>query len=911
MVTTRSKRSLLTEPPAESTVTEAAQALSIEANVTTSPSKGESNESPDERVSPPCSTMKNMILGQLWLEIDDAISKNGGSTHGIVTKIINEQKKQFPWLTRNMLYYYRAKATEQKKLPPQEISTSVREGTQISDLSGTLHLFEDNAELCSNYPDKESSLILTVQDNNNARKKGGRPKGSTQAASENTKKRKLAALNHAAIEFQKQKQNRGGSVRVKKGVYEMIIKETLTLFDLPEDSISKETVRSRLRAGRNVMVAHPGPNSPMIAIESYLVDMLTTLAAMRQPVTPAVALEMINSVIHGTVTESEVREWKKKVLKDEDDDESSGNIVGQKYWRNFLARNPILKTKKCVRFDSLREDWCTLENFEAMYEDVYSRMVECGAALKLPDAVWVNKEGAIVQTKDEAWGRQTNYLLTRPDYVIFVDEVGDNTSQKNDGNVGGTKYVVEKSSRALITSSYKDRHFTALGFTLADGRPLLCVIIIAGAEVDAKVRMGLQPWCNVEGDLMENLEENSNGLEKYFPFGPTCSVNGKDIPCYVTTTENGSITSEILVKVLEHIDSFNVFDRTEAYPFLLLDGHGSRFAEEFLTYVNTPVHKWFVCIGVPYSTNLWQVADSSEQNGMFKSELKKAKQFVIKKKGELHLPMHVEMHDIVGIVHRAFLNSFANRTNNMKAIADRGWNPLTYALLDHKELVKERNRQAILSSATNCLLTGKEPINAESLNLTQGISKTMLDKIVDHEIRERARNTALTTNREQIRQEKVTRFENATRMTAGICFNGNGCLLNDEVLNRVRGINQSKRDKEQATAARKEKSERELKEKVERVRAKPGRESWTVDDWKTMVIWFKRPGDSKIPTSKVKLIERYEFTCNRCENERNRLKQGENAVVDAVLDPPRQEVNAALPNLDPAHKEVDPPMEEV
>jgi hypothetical protein len=193
------------------------------------------------------------------------------------------------------------------------------------------------------------------------------------------------------------------------------------------------------------------------------------------------------------------------------------------------------------------------------------------------------------------------------------------------------------------------------------------------------------------------------------------------------------------------------------------------------------------------------VADSSEQNGMFKSELKKVKQFVIKKKGELHLPMHVVMHDIVG-----------------KEIADRGWNPLTFTLLDHKELVKEINRQAIFSSATNCLLTRKKPINpAESMNLSQGISKTMLDKIVDHEIREWVWNTALTTNREQIRQEKVTRFENATHMTAGICFNGNGCLLNDKVLNRVQGINHSKRDKEQATAARKERSEQELKEKVE------------------------------------------------------------------------------------------------
>ncbi len=181
-------------------------------------------------------------------------------------------------------------------------------------------------------------------------------------------------------------------------------------------------------------------------------------------------------------------------------------------------------------------------------------------AIKAPNPVWVSKEGMVVETKEEAWGRQTKYLLTRPDYVVFVDEVGDNPSQKNDGNIGGTKYVVEGSNQALMTSSYKDHHFTALGFTLADGRPLLCVIIIAGAEVDANVRMGLQSWCEVEGDLMENLEGNANGINKFFPFGPTCTVNGKNLPCYVTSSENGSITSEILVNVLKHIDSFNLFD---------------------------------------------------------------------------------------------------------------------------------------------------------------------------------------------------------------------------------------------------------------------------------------------------------------------------------------------------------------
>jgi hypothetical protein len=79
-----------------------------------------------------------------------------------------------------------------------------------------------------------------------------------------------------------------------------------------------------------------------------------------------------------------------------------------------------------------------------MYEDVYSRMVECGVALKLPDAKWVNKEGTKVQTKDEAWGMPTKYLLSCPDYVIFVDEVGDNTSQKMMGMLQGLSMLLRK-----------------------------------------------------------------------------------------------------------------------------------------------------------------------------------------------------------------------------------------------------------------------------------------------------------------------------------------------------------------------------------------------------------------------------------------------------------------------------------
>jgi len=201
--------------------------------------------------------------------------------------------------------------------------------------------------------------------------------------------------------------------------------------------------------------------------------------------------------------------------------------------------------------------------------------------------------------------------LNRPNYLIFVDETGDDTSQKHDGNQGSEKLVVGVKERALLSSSFDGCHWTSLGFTLGDGRPLLCVIIIACSEIDAKTRMGVQPWCELQGNLVDNVEENSHGPNKYFPYRPTCVVDGKEIPCYITCSENGSITSEILTDILKYIDSFDIFDRTEAIPFLLLDGHGSRFGLCFLEYVNPPPpppeekdHSCTASIGTPYATNL-------------------------------------------------------------------------------------------------------------------------------------------------------------------------------------------------------------------------------------------------------------------------------------------------------------------
>jgi len=170
---------------------------------------------------------------------------------------------------------------------------------------------------------------------------------------------------------------------------------------------------------------------------------------------------------------------------------------------------------------------------------------------------------------------KTSYNLIRPDKLLFVDEVGSNTS-------------------------------------------VMCAVIFQGTEFNPAWQLGLDPMALWEGHEVD-VEGNAGGDGKRYPKGPECEVNGKKIPCFCCCSESGGITGELLTKMLKYIDDLEVFDRSNGVnPFLLLDGHGSRFEIDFLEYINSPEHKWTVCVGVPYGTGIWQVGDSSEQNGCFK-----------------------------------------------------------------------------------------------------------------------------------------------------------------------------------------------------------------------------------------------------------------------------------------------------
>ncbi len=56
-------------------------------------------------------------------------------------------------------------------------------------------------------------------------------------------------------------------------------------------------------------------------------------------------------------------------------------------------------------------------------------------------------------------------------------------------------------------------------------------------------------------DSDENIDFSMNrGPGKHYPGGPTCMFNNKLLDCLTFCSERGGITTEILIKVLKHLD---------------------------------------------------------------------------------------------------------------------------------------------------------------------------------------------------------------------------------------------------------------------------------------------------------------------------------------------------------------------
>jgi hypothetical protein len=526
------------------------------------------------------------------------------------------------------------------------------------------------------------------------KKKPGRPVGTTLISYRDIDNDIAAAKDEITQlyleELRKTKEDGSLVKKTKKGIYDKIVKNVITSKDLPE-SFCFPYNSAMQRIYRNSVSVPPGkkgPASPLEEIEEDIVELVILLGETGCPLTPPNVIRLINSMIKGTPIQSKLIQFKRKTSPDNIPEHKLGT-VGTTYYKGLMERNRIrLRSKRGRRFELNRAKWETYTNFLTMYEDIEAEMVDAGLATKLQYPIWMNEKGEVVRDENEAYGCKVHTQLTRPDMCIVLDEVGCNTSQIKDGHVGGRKYVVGKNNEARVLGSKRDKHFTCLGLTLLNGEPLMCVIIIDSKQHNVLVETGIDLESREKKNRSDEDELeyflNNLGENKQYPGGPSCTYQGTEIPCMVKFSEGGGMTPSILTEIFETLDQLKIFDsdrKNGLRPFVLMDGHQSRFDYGFLSYMNHDDHRWSVCIGVPYGTAKWQVGDSRQQNGMFKVRMCQRKEFLLDKRESMFMTVEIAPTDIIPLVRYGWDGSFANVQSNKVAILERGWYPLNRNLL--------------------------------------------------------------------------------------------------------------------------------------------------------------------------------------------------------------------------------------
>jgi hypothetical protein len=495
-----------------------------------------------------------------------------------------------------------------------------------------------------------------------------------------------------------------------------------------------------------------------------------------------------------------------------------------------------------------------------------------------------------------------------PENILFVDETGSNTNMKQDGLVGGELHVLptDTSKEFGVCGAVTDIHFSVLCFTNGLGIPVQAAIILKSSkdttELPLSWKMGIDIRKKPEnGETRFDFFKTNYGKDKVLQGGPTCFCNGKEMPCFVGSSENASITSEMLAAMLETMDLRKIFNRNDGkLPVLLLDGHQSRVRLPFLKYVNDDAHRWKVCLGVPYGTHLWQVGDSNEQNGAFKTAIYKAKRDYLRFRdinNQKFLPT-----DIVPLVNTAWDKSFAKVQSSRRAIMDRGWNPLNYALLTNPALSRKKAPEAIDNTtitveADQTLTTNDSTITDRSspstivikVNTSGSTVSNYLDCLVAHEIRDAGRKRKYEEQRSKTNDnnQRLDLLKDITKISSGQLASINKWTLGPDVLRKVQEKEDQDQQKKAAIASRKIQQQQKDSTNFRAAFNKySNNQQLTAADTRTLLKKVRHRDDSPLALRKVDLDQQWEKRKHRLDDFRiTPAVPTQNIFVDAVVPP--------------------------
>lgn len=701
--------------------------------------------------------------------------------------------------------------------------------------------------------DKEALLRLQYEDEYGppAKNQGGKKKGATKEAANNLTIRKKRAVDELSKRYRKVREE-CTDIYLPKGTFSKLRKEVANDFQLSESDFNPSQHRIRKRF-RNKVSSDNRNRSVVHEIEPMLLMFVLQKHEARQPITPKEGLELANSMIDGKQYQVRLREWQAKRKR-----KVTGKLT-KKFWSGFMKRHKDkIDSAKGYRFSANKDAWTTAENIEQMYDMVYNSWVDAGVARKLPEEehYWVNDKGERVDNEEEAVGCKVTIELTHPQMVLFGDEVGTDVCQEDDGHVGGQTFVVPKRTRAELKSSTKTSRWTSIGLTAATGEPVMSVIIFAAEKIDARIKLGFD--LRAENPYDENLDwEHQKGPGKAFPGAPTCTFRGKKIPPLVTCTPSGSITSEILQKVFKRLDDLGVYERVEGGPSPcgLFDAHDSRLQLPFLRYINEKVPygselrpRWRFTIGLPNATHVWQVGDSNYQNGNWKVACTREKDDIIKWKDRHFMDPVIEQYDIIPIVNCAWPESFGVQVNNIKAIRERGWNPLNQALVKHPDILRRSQTVAALAHARDeSNNDDPSPSSFASFNFEEGLAGDLASDFMQYINKNATIKKKSVERYEQAKIEKG-RLDHSSRLTGGYLFRAGKCELDDEVLAMREFKEAEKTEKRTSVIKNAIKTYHQYHDAyLQLLRSGKSPDAYNAGDHKVFIRMVKRKGDVAMP----------------------------------------------------------------
>jgi len=153
---------------------------------------------------------------------------------------------------------------------------------------------------------------------------------------------------------------------------------------------------------------------------------------------------------------------------------------------------------------------------------------------------------------------------------------------------------------------------------------------------------------------------------------------------------------------------------------------------------------------------------------------------------------------IILLIHQAWKESFAVKATNKKVIAERGWGPLNYVLLDHPELSNmQQQTSSTVTTAYQLLdLSVSQPFNPEALNTSQGMASTLMDKLVDHKSQECAQDKTFLHDANAHAECARQKMANASKLMAGVFIAAGLHELGIAALEKVRACVELKCQKE-------------------------------------------------------------------------------------------------------------------